>query len=119
MSVMKKKNRIKRNRDFEEIIDQGITRKNSCFVATIKSNKLDFVRVGISVSKRRGNAVKRNHIRRQIRSICEQKIDFHQSYDLIIVVRKDYDLENFLGMQEQLLALVAILERNIHGKEEK
>jgi len=54
-----------------------------------KNDKGNF-RVGISVSKKMANAVKRNRLRRQIRD-CIQRVlkDYAAGYDLVFVVRHE------------------------------
>ena len=55
---------------------------------------LGHARVGISVSKKIGNAVIRNKIKRQIRMMFIESFDNQAyKYDVIIIVRKKY-LEN-------------------------
>ena len=64
---------------------------SDCFVLYYSNKQLDKVRVGISVSKKLGNAVTRNKIKRQVRSMAYNLIDFNDySKDMIIIVRKPY-----------------------------
>lgn len=55
-----------------------------------KNCKLDHARVGISVGKKLGNAVCRNKVKRQLRSIVDDIFTFEEGYDLIIIVRPAY-----------------------------
>ncbi|MFR3062256.1 MAG: ribonuclease P protein component [Holdemanella porci] len=55
-----------------------------------KKRKLDHARVGISVGKKLGNAVCRNKVKRQLRSIVDDIFTFEEGYDLIIIVRPAY-----------------------------
>lgn len=114
---MRVKNRVKKSQDFQRIIHEGLTRKNSYYVISGTINRLGYPRIGISVSKKRGHAVHRNLIRRQIRAICQDNISLMNNLDLVIVVRKDYDSKMFPEMQNQLIKLVSVLERSIHGEE--
>jgi ribonuclease P protein component len=79
-------------------------RKNSDFTATMKEKRLsidglslfyrrndggDF-RVGISVGKKLGNAVKRNRMRRQIRACISEALRSHAAgFDLVFLARKE------------------------------
>lgn len=87
---MKKKYRIKRNEDFSKIIKQKRSWANSYFIIYTKENDLGHIRVGISVSKKIGNAVTRNKIKRQVRMIINQKFKFNISRDYIIIIRDNY-----------------------------
>jgi len=112
---MKIQNRVKSNSDFQAIIQQGSTFKNKVFVCHFLITKNRYVRIGIAVSKKRGNAVRRNLIKRQIRAICMAKIDFSQSYDLIVVARDSYNVDDYARMQDAFVALLTTFERNLHA----
>jgi ribonuclease P protein component len=112
---MKLKNRVKKNQDFQTIIQHGLTLKNKIFVCHFLTTERDYVRVGIAVSKKRGNAVKRNLIKRQIRAICQTKIDLTKNFDLIIIARDGYDPQNYAAMEEAFITLLTSFERNLHA----
>lgn len=85
---MKKINRIKANSDFALTIKKGKTYYLNQFLVFVKPNEYPYVRIGISVSKKIGNAVVRNKVKRQIRAIVDQSIDYNQScLDIVIVVK--------------------------------
>ena len=60
-----------------------------------QKRKLDHARVGISVGKKLGNAVCRNKVKRQLRSIVDDIFTFEEGYDLIIIVRPAYANKSF------------------------
>lgn len=93
---MKKEYRIKRNEEFSAIIKQRKQVVSSSFIIYYSPKKEDHARIGISVSKKIGNAVMRNKIKRQIRMMCLKLIDFEKyENDLIIIVKKSYLNNNF------------------------
>ena len=70
---MKKSFRVKKDREFQKVFHKGKSTANRQFVI-YKYNKEDqsHFRVGISVSKKLGNAVKRNRAKRRLRALfCE------------------------------------------------
>ena len=69
-------------------IDNLLSRR--LFVCYFQKRKLDHARVGISVGKKLGNAVCRNKVKRQLRSIVDDIFTFEEGYDLIIIVRPAY-----------------------------
>ena len=88
---MKIINRIKASDDFALTIKKGKAQRNQSFVIHYRSNELDYVRVGISVSSKLGNAVIRNRIKRQIRSMCDELIDYSQNkLDIVIIAKQGF-----------------------------
>ena len=88
---MKILNRIKRSEDFAIVIHKGRSFRLSSYTIHVNRNELGYARVGISASAKLGNAVVRNRIKRQVRAICDQVIDYKNiSLDIVIVVRKEF-----------------------------
>ncbi|WP_050180218.1 ribonuclease P protein component [Domibacillus robiginosus] len=87
---MKKSFRIKKNNDFQTVFSKGKSFANRQFVVYMykKEQNVPF-RIGLSVSKKLGNAVVRNRIKRCIRqSFTELKEDIKPGWDFIIIARK-------------------------------
>lgn len=87
---MKKEFRVLKNYEFSSIIQNRQFVKSSSFVCYFQKRKLDHARVGISVGKKLGNAVCRNKVKRQLRSIVDDIFTYEEGYDLIIIVRPAY-----------------------------
>ena len=88
---MKIVNRIKANDDFATTIKKGRAQRDQSYVIHYCTNSLNYTRVGISVSSKLGNAVVRNHIKRQIRSMCDSLIDYNsQSFDIVIIAKANF-----------------------------
>lgn len=104
---MKVANRVKSNEDFKKVVHNGRFLKCSSFIAHFIKNDFGYSRVGISTSTKLGNAVTRNRIRRQIRSMCDSLIVYqNSSIDFVIVVKKDYLNKTFQQNKELLTHLV-------------
>ncbi len=98
-------------------------RKNNEFVSVMKGKRLSFdglslfytkndrgnFRIGISVSKKFANAVRRNKLKRRLRA-CIMKVlqDQASGYDLVFVARREL---YSAGMEEILRAVQMILQR--------
>ena len=108
---MKVVNRIKANEDFALAIKNGRSLKSDSYLIHYRKNELNIIRVGISVSKKLGNAVVRNRIKRQVRVICDLLIDYSSnSLDIVLIIKKgflDKDFhENKDILQKQLSEVV-------------
>ena len=88
---MKKLYRVRKNEEFAAIISKKKSVANASFVVYACDRAKENARVGISVSKKLGNAVERNRIKRQVREMTRAIVDFENCpKDLIIIVRKPY-----------------------------
>ncbi|MGM9924413.1 MAG: ribonuclease P protein component [Bacillus sp. (in: firmicutes)] len=87
---MKKKFRIKKNEEFQQVFHKGESFANRQFVIYILPKKgQEYFRIGLSVSKKIGNAVMRNQIKRYIRqAFLEMKDDVLVERDYVIIARK-------------------------------
>lgn len=99
---MKKRNVIKNYSEFKEILDLRKFKKDYLFTVYYRDNNYEKTRVGILIRKINGNAVRRNLIKRQIRSIVDSSIDYKKGKDFIIVISKNYDPNEFKKNEERL-----------------
>ena len=84
---MKKINIIKNNLEYTRIIKSNKPFKYKDYILYIEKNQSGSYKFGISVSKKLGNAVTRNKLKRQIKSIIDQK-HYENSFNCIIILRK-------------------------------
>lgn len=104
---MKKDLRIKKNEEFSRIISKNKTFSNSLYKIYRDIAKENHSRIGISVSKKIGNAVVRNKIKRQIRMMLIDFYDFEKSkFDLIIIVRNNYLKKAYKDCKNELEMLI-------------
>lgn len=103
---MKRENRILKHQEFDEIIRSTPAIKSKSYVIHYRKNEQGKARIGISVSKKNGNAVIRNRIKRQIRAIIGETYPLNASYDIIVIVRIGYDEEEFHLEKEELASLL-------------
>ncbi|MED3720533.1 ribonuclease P protein component [Geobacillus stearothermophilus] len=87
---MKKKYRIKKNEEFQEVFQQGVSVANRQFVVyTLDRPEQPYFRIGLSVSKKLGKAVVRNRIKRYIRQcFLELKEEVAPGKDYVIIARQ-------------------------------
>ena len=103
---MKKINIVKKNTDFSRIIHNCRYIKNDLFVIYLEKNeKIENYHFGISVSKKIGNAVTRNKVKRQIKDIID-KFYYQNNFNCIIIVKKNVIFSNYQEMKEKLISLL-------------
>ena len=87
---MKKKHRIKKNDEFQAVFQKGKSNANRQFVVyQLDKEEQPNFRIGLSVSKKIGNAVVRNRIKRMVRqAITELKDEIASGKDFVIIARK-------------------------------
>lgn len=107
---MNKERRIKKNQEFQEVFKKGQSIANRQFVVYILERKeQDYFRLGLSVSKKIGNAVTRNRVKRYVRqSFLEMEDRIKTGNDYIVVARKPTQAMDF---HETKKSLTHVLKR--------
>src|SRR5690625_2039728 len=104
---MKKVYRVKKNFEFQHILNTGNSFANRELVIYYKEKRgQSHFRLGISVGKRIGNAVTRNKIKRYIREVFIQ-IEDHvvPNVDIIIIARNPTVHMNLFQFKKSILYL--------------
>ena len=79
---------MKENRDFRRLYAKGKSCVNPALVSYVMKNRVGVTRVGITTSKKTGNAVKRNRSRRLIREAVRSLSEkLSPGYDIVFVAR--------------------------------
>jgi ribonuclease P protein component len=104
MVIMQKENRLALRKDFQRVYRFGRSVANHQFVLYQNIRRAnDPLRLGISVSKKVGNAVVRNRIRRRIKEIVRLKKDLLKiGLDIILIVRKPTAEMDYHQMEKSL-----------------
>ncbi|MBM7662212.1 ribonuclease P protein component [Bacillus mesophilus] len=113
---MNKQHRIKKNEDFQAVFKKGISTANRQFVIYVLDDPGNQTfRIGLSVSKKIGNAVTRNRIKRLIRQVMFEFKDYIKSgKELVIIARKptaDMDYHEVKASLEHVCKRAKILQR--------
>lgn len=85
--------------------------RNSCFIIYKDENRMGHGRVGISVSKKLGNAVTRNKIKRQLRMMIQECFHFDEEVDYIVIVRKRFLDNTYIENKKELEYLYKKVKR--------
>jgi ribonuclease P protein component len=85
-----KEHRIIKRTDFETIYRKGLRFSNAKFrIHILDQEPNSFGRLGLSITKRVGNAVVRNRLKRAIREWFRKKKDTFQGLDIIVSAKTD------------------------------
>lgn len=99
---MKKKNIVQKSRDFTRIIKDYKPYKYRDYVIYLERVEQDGYRFGISVSKKIGNAVVRNKIKRQLKAIISKK-DYQNGFNCIIILGRGILERTYQEMEKNLI----------------
>lgn len=109
---MKKINIIKENYDFNRIITNFKPFRSKYFYI-FKENVKDSYHFGFSISKKTGNAVKKNKLKRQIKSILDQ-FEYNTKFNCIIMAKKNIFDVSYQDLEKDLV--FAIKKLNLEGE---
>lgn len=86
--MLPKKNRIRKNSEFENIFKKSHIIKKDVLLFKVAKNNLEFLRFGVIVSKKVSlKAIKRNKIRRIIIGVLQDQIKkSNKGLDVVIIV---------------------------------
>ena len=105
---MKTINRIKASDEFVLTVRKGKTLKSPSYVVHYLKNEHNICRVGLSVSKKLGNAVIRVRAKRQVRAMCDSLIDYaNHTFDIVIVIRQEFLTKTFEDNKKALSKILS------------
>ena len=85
---MKFSESLKKNRDFQNVYNNGRSFANRLFVMYVWENQTDRNHLGISVSKKVGNSVVRHRVTRLIRESIRLNLEqFEKGFDSVLIAR--------------------------------
>lgn len=117
---MNKRQRIKKNEEFQKVFKKGKSFANRQFVVYCMRQEQPEFRIGLSVGKKVGNAVARNKVKRYIRQVfLELKHDLKQDMDYVIIARTQaasLDFHETKKSLEHVLKIAKVLKKSEKNK---
>lgn len=99
--------RIKKKQEFLFLYKKGKRYKGKYFNLVYFPNNLDFSRMAVIVSKKIGNAVSRNKIKRWMRDLFRRnKGLLKDHFDILIVVKRDIQEASWSSLHESYIIAI-------------
>ena len=104
-------NILKKNSDYRRVYSHGKTVADRLIVLYFLPNNTEKSRFGFTVSKKVGNAVTRNRIRRLLRETCRLNCGlFPAGYDYVLLARREIAGSSYQEVEASLLKLLKRLK---------
>lgn len=105
---MRKTYRVKKEKEFSAIFAQGQSFANKKFVVYKLAKEQRHFRIGLSVSKKLGNAVVRNRIKRLLRHVLQNHKDHLGTEDFVLIARKGAETLDYWQVEKNLIHLLKL-----------
>ncbi len=97
--------RIRNKKDFSRLYKKGSRYRGKYFNLIYISSDLSFSRMAVVISKKVGNAVKRNKVKRQMRTLFRRNKELlESSFDILIIAKKEILEASWPMLQEDYFA---------------
>ena len=103
---MDRSNRLRTNEDFLKVYRNGKNYWNRNLTIYVKKNNLHISRFGYSITKKIGNSVVRNKLRRRMKEIVRLNFDcIKPGYDVIIIPKRNTVEIDYKELESAILHL--------------
>jgi ribonuclease P protein component len=109
---MQSRHRLTTSKQFSQVHREGLSIANRLLVVRVFANGLDHSRFGFLVSKRIGNAVVRNRVKRRLREVV-RLTQVKPGWDAVFIARRDINRADFQELKqaaENLLRRTKLVE---------
>ena len=113
---MQKEYRIKKNEEIEKILKGKNSVGNRNYIIYIQKNhETNHFRLGMSVSKKLGNAVVRNRQKRLIKQVFSKLREEILPYDIFVIAKNNSTSLEYLEIENSIISLLN--KANVLNKE--
>ncbi|MBM9613394.1 ribonuclease P protein component [Desulfobulbus rhabdoformis] len=107
-NTLPKKHLIRTTGEFQCVYRAGKRYRGPGFAVIILANALPWNRLGISVQRKVGNAVRRNRIKRLVREVFRcNRTQFPSCCDIVVTIRPNFSFDSLETVQSALLAITS------------
>lgn len=104
---------LKKNKDYRKVYNRGKSVADRQMVLYFLKNNEELCRFGFTVSKKVGNAVIRNRIRRLFREACRLNAQkFPRGFDFVLLARRQSVGLKYQQVEDSLLKLLTRINSN-------
>jgi ribonuclease P protein component len=109
LAGLPKDNRLRRKQEFAQVFAQAKKRHGPHLLFLTRENGSGHSRLGLTVSRKVGNAVARNRVKRLLREAFRRvKQDLHPSLDLVVIARKGATDLNYETVLKAMRSMTAV-----------
>lgn len=106
---MEKKYRLKKNMEFKKVYSVGKKFWNRNFILYVRKNGLDETRVGFTITKKHGNSVVRNQIRRRMKEAYRLNLnEIKNGFDLVFIPKKNIVNLSYKEIESSMIHILKI-----------
>ena len=104
--------RIKQRRDFRRVQGSGVRVHTRHFLLTLAPSPSESGRVGITITRKVGNAVERNRVKRVVREVYRRHHDwFPPGVDVVFIAKRGAPAVGYEILREEVRKARRTLER--------
>ena len=104
---MKRYEMVKKHEDFNEIMNKGQKSKGRYLIIFSKSKEYPKPNFGIAISKKSGNAVLRNKLKRRLRNVIDNnRLLFKNNQNYIIMIKGESKFASFKELEQDLIYIL-------------
>ncbi|MEW8973875.1 MAG: ribonuclease P protein component [Tissierellaceae bacterium] len=106
---MEKRFRLRKNMEFKKVYNCGRNFWNRNLILYVRKNDSEETRVGYTITKKIGNSVVRNKLRRRMKEIY--RLNFHRikaGYDLVFIPKKNIVHISYDELESSMIHIMKI-----------